>query len=105
MISYKIISRELRQRIKPTSKQPLKVDDPRYRELLLASLIKKSPYKEGQRVRKHGSRLCGVISQICYDADECLWQGYYPHFIEVFWDNNTLEWCRKEHLSLKKVTK
>jgi len=61
-------------------------------------------YSLAQRVRRVGSRECGIISEIEFNADKCHWHNEIPKHILVVWDSGEEEWTDVYKITRKKIT-
>jgi hypothetical protein len=82
----------------------LKPDSDEYKQHVFDRIKKQLRYKEGMRVRLHGSKTCGTVTKIWYTFDDVIWINQTPHFIEVTHDDG--ETCYSysiRQLTTKKV--
>ena len=87
MLVYKIISKNISLEAKRRLKEPLRADDPEFKQKLFARIYANCRLKKGTPIRIINSSRKGTITKIYSLYDEVKWVDHKPHFVEVLMDD------------------
>ena len=87
MISYKITSHEPLKALSKRERKALKKTNPDYKATLYHRLLKRNPFKAGERVRLINTKRTGTILEVVFDINNVNWTAGQPHFIHVMFDD------------------
>lgn len=91
MLTYKITSHEPLPTLNKRQRRALKQKDPKFKEKLFAKLISQNRLKPGDRVRVVNTKRLGTVEEIVYNFNDVKWDGSYPQFIVVKFDDGAVE--------------
>ncbi len=108
MITYSITSRtspqnKRRHGFTTIDREALDPKDPDYKQKLFDRVRQGLRFKVDQRVRVHGSPVCGTIKRIYWNLDDVQWENDKPYFIEVDLDNGECYSYHPGMLTTKRV--
>lgn len=103
MLSYRITSHELPQKLNKRQRRALRRDNPDFQKALFDRIISKNRLKAGDRVRVVNSKDRGTVVEIIYDIKDVKWEGNHPHFIVIALDSGETKIATSYQLTRKNV--
>lgn len=103
MISYRITSHELPQKLNKRQRKALKVSDPKFKQALFDRIISQNRLKPGDRVRVVNTKTIGTVIEVLYEIKDVKWEGNHPHFIIILLDSGETKIASSYQLTRKGV--